>query len=272
MQISLTVNGNPVSADVEPRMLLVDLLRDTLDLKGTKVGCDTGQCGSCTIMLDGVSVKSCSRLAVQANGTDVQTVESLAGSNGKLNTLQEGFWERHGVQCGFCTPGMLMSMTDLLQHNPTPDAAEIRRWLDGNLCRCTGYTKVVEAVQYAVQKSNSPVRMIVDTPYKRIYEKQVQYLIAADAENLVEDHYHPDAVVASFDFTVKGKENLKAHFTNYMKWVDIQEVISTDKFTETEDGFSFEATVKTNYGTARVYDVFVLDDDGLVTYHFTGVK
>ncbi len=271
MQISLTVNGKPVSADVEPRMLLVDLLRDTLDLTGTKVGCDTGQCGSCTIMVDGLSVKSCSRLAVQANGADVQTVESLA-SNGKLNTLQEGFWERHGVQCGFCTPGMLMSMTDLLQHNPTPDAAEIQRSLDGNLCRCTGYTKVVEAVQYAIQKSNSPVRMIVDTPYKRIYEKQVQYLIAADAENLVEDHYHPDAVVASFDFTVKGKENLKAHFANYMKWVDIQEVISTDKFTETEDGFSFEATVKTNYGTARVYDVFVLDDDGLVTYHFTGVK
>lgn len=271
MQISLTVNANPVSENVEPRLLLVDFLRDSLDLTGTKVGCDTGQCGSCTVMLDGVSVKSCTRLAVQANGSEVQTVEALA-SNGQLNTLQEGFWERHGVQCGFCTSGMLMSITDLLQRNPTPEEAEIRQWLDGNLCRCTGYKKVVESVQYAVQKSTSPVRMIVDTPYKRIYERQVQYLIAADADGLVEDHYHPDAVVASFDFTVTGKENLKTHFTNYMKWVDIQEVVSTDKFTETEDGFSFEATVRTNYGTAQVYDVFVLDDDGLVTYHFTGVK
>lgn len=222
-------------------------------------------------MLDGISVKSCSRLAVQANGGVVQTIESLA-TNGQLNTLQEGFWERHGVQCGFCTSGMLMSMTDLLQRNPTPEGPEIREWLDGNLCRCTGYTKVFESVQYAIQKSTSPVRMIIDTPYKRIYEKQVAYLIAGDAKGLVEDHYHQDAVVASFDFTVKGKENLKAHFTNYMKWVDIQEVISTDKFAETEDGFSFEATVRTNYGTAQVYDVFVLDDDGLVTYHFTGVK
>ncbi len=271
MQISLTVNANHESEDVEPRLLLVDFLRESLDLTGTKVGCDTGQCGSCTVMLDGVSVKSCTRLAVQANGSEVQTVEALA-SNGQLNTLQEGFWERHGVQCGFCTSGMLMSITDLLQRNPTPEEAEIRQWLDGNLCRCTGYKKVVESVQYAVQKSSSPVRMIVDTPYKRIYEKQVQYLIAADADGLVEDHYHPDAVVASFDFTVTGKENLKAHFTNYMKWVDIQEVVSTDKFTETEDGFSFEATVRTNYGPAQVYDVFVLDDDGQVTSHFTGVK
>lgn len=271
MQISLTVNGEAIKEEVEPRLLLVDLLRDNLDLKGTKVGCDTGQCGSCTIMVDGVSVKSCTRLAVQANGSDVRTVEGLS-ADGQLNTLQEGFWERHGVQCGFCTSGMLMSMTDMLQHNPKPDEAEIVEWLNGNLCRCTGYKKVVESVQYAVQKSTSPVRMIVDTPYKRIYERQVEYLIAGDAHGLVEDHYHQDAVVASFDFTVKGKENLKAHFTNYMKWVDIQEVISTDKFTETEDGFSFEATVRTNYGTARVYDVFVLNDEGLVTYHFTGVK
>ena len=148
---------------------------------------------------------------------------------------------------------------------------DIREGLAGNLCRCTGYQKVFESVQYAVQKMSSPVRMIADTPYKRIYEKQVSYLLAGDADGLVEDHYHPDAVVASFEFTVKGKEALKAHFANYMKWVQIQEVLSTDKFTETEDGFSFEATVRTNYGTARVYDVFVLKD-GLVTYHFTGVK
>ena len=135
----------------------------------------------------------------------------------------------------------------------------------------TGIERSVIDLQYAVQKMSSPVRMIADTPYKRIYEKQVSYLLAGDADGLVEDHYHPDAVVASFEFTVKGKEALKAHFANYMKWVQIQEVLSTDKFTETEDGFSFEATVRTNYGTARVYDVFVLKD-GLVTYHFTGVK
>ena len=164
-----------------------------------------------------------------------------------------------------------MSMSELLQRNSNPDETEIRRSLDGNLCRCTGYQKVVEAVQYAVQKTTSPVRMIVDTPLKAVYENQVRYLLAGDADGLVEDNYHPDAVVASFDFTVKGHDALKAHFRNYMKWVQIEEVLSTDRFTETEDGFSFEATVRTNRGVAKVYDVFVLED-GKVTYHFTGVK
>ena len=270
MQISLTVNNKPHSADVEPRELLVDFLRDDLGLTGTKVGCDTGQCGACTIMLNGVSVKSCSLLAVQANGGDLTTVEGVAQS-GQLNALQEGFWERHGLQCGFCTPGMIMSMTDLLQHNASPDEAAIRHGLEGNLCRCTGYQKVVEAVQYAVAKTTSPIRMLVDTPGKKFYENQVRYLVAGDADKLVDDNYHPDAVVASFDFTVKGHEALKAHFRNYMRWVQIKEVISTDNFTETQDGVSFEATVRTNRGIAKVYDVFVIKD-GKITYHFTGLK
>jgi aerobic carbon-monoxide dehydrogenase small subunit len=270
MQISMTVNSQPHSGDVEPRLLLVDFLRDSLGLTGTKVGCDTGQCGSCTVMLNGASVKSCSKLAVQADGADLQTVEGLA-LNDQLNALQEGFWERHGLQCGFCTPGMLMSLTDMLGNNPDPDEAEIRRWLDGNLCRCTGYQKVVEAVQFALQKTSSPVHMIVDTPGKRLYESQVRYLIAGDADGLVDDNYAPDAVVASFDFQVKGHDALKAHFRNYMKWVQIREVISTDKFTETDDGLSFEATVRTNRGVARVYDVFTLRD-GKVIYHFTGLR
>ena len=247
MQISMTVNGRLCTGDVEPRLLLVDYLRDSLGLTGTKVGCDTGQCGSCTVMVDGVSMKGCTRLAVQADGADVMTVEGLT-PNGHLNTLQEGFWEMHGLQCGFCTPGMLISMTDLLQSNPAPDEAEIRKWLNGNLCRCTGYQKVVESVLYAVRKTNSPIRMMVDTPYKALYENQVRHLLAGDADGLVEDNYHPDAVVASFDFTVKGKESLKAHFREYMRWVQIKEVLSTDKFTETATGFSFEATVRTNQG------------------------
>ena len=270
MQISMTVNSRPHSGDVEPRLLLVDFLRDSLGLTGTKVGCDTGQCGSCTVMLNGTSVKSCSKLAVQADGADLQTVEGLA-HNDQLNALQEGFWERHGLQCGFCTPGMLMSLTDMLGSNSDPDEAEIRRWLDGNLCRCTGYQKVVEAVQFALQKTSSPIHMIVDTPGKRLYESQVRYLIAGDADGLVDDNYAPDAVVASFDFQVKGHDALKAHFRNYMRWVQIKEVISTDKFTETDDGLSFEATVRTNRGVARVYDVFTLRD-GKVIYHFTGLR
>jgi aerobic carbon-monoxide dehydrogenase small subunit len=270
MQISMTVNSKPYSGDVEPRLLLVDFQRDSLGLTGTKVGCDTGQCGSCTIIRDDVSVKSCTLLAVQADGADLRTVEGLA-QGGVLNRLQEGFWERHGLQCGFCTPGMLMSLTDMLEHVADPGETEIRTWLDGNLCRCTGYQKVVEAVQFAVQKTTSPVHMIVDTPGKRFYENQVRHLLAGDADGLVDDNYHPDAVVASFDFQVTGHEALKAHFRNYLKWVRIEEIISTDKFTESDDKVSFEATVRTNHGVFRVYDVFTLKD-GKAIYHFTGVR
>lgn len=151
MRVSITVNGKLNSVDVEPRTLLVDFIRDTLSLTGTKVGCETNQCGTCTVQMNGRSVKSCSLLAMQANGSNVQTIEGVA-QNGQLNTLQEGFWEMHGVQCGFCTPGMIMSLLDLLQHNANPNEDEIRSWLGGNLCRCTGYQSIVRAVRYAVEK------------------------------------------------------------------------------------------------------------------------
>lgn len=151
MQTSIKVNGKHVSADVEPRLLLVDFLRDNLGLIGTKDGCDTGQCGACTILLNGVSVKSCTVLAIQADGSEVTTIEGIA-LNEELSLLQQGFWEKHGLQCGFCTPGMILALTDLLAHNPQPSEAEIRQWLDGILCRCTGYQNVIRAVQYAAEK------------------------------------------------------------------------------------------------------------------------
>jgi carbon-monoxide dehydrogenase small subunit len=149
--ISVTVNGRTHKSDVEPRTLLVHYLRDQLNLTGTHVGCDTSQCGACTILMDGVSVKSCTVLAAQADGANITTIEGLA-QDGNLHPLQEGFWEKHGLQCGFCTPGMIMSACDLLQHNPNPTEAEIRHGLEGNLCRCTGYQNIVKAVQYAAAK------------------------------------------------------------------------------------------------------------------------
>jgi carbon-monoxide dehydrogenase small subunit len=146
METSLTVNGQPVTADVEPRELLVEVLRERLGLVGTKVGCDTGQCGSCVVHLDGVSVKSCAVLAAQAAGAEVTTIEGI-GAVGELTALQQALWDKHGLQCGFCTPGMVMSLLDLLAGNPDPTEDEIRSWLVGNLCRCTGYHSVVRAVQ-----------------------------------------------------------------------------------------------------------------------------
>ncbi|MBA2393844.1 MAG: (2Fe-2S)-binding protein [Ktedonobacteraceae bacterium] len=152
MRVSMTVNGKPDSVEIEPQVLLVDFIRETLRLTGTKVGCETGQCGTCTVQFNGRSVKSCLMLAIQADGGSVQTIEGVA-QNGQLHVLQEGFWEMHGVQCGFCTPGMIMSLLDLLQHNANPDEDEIRSWLGGNLCRCTGYQSIVRAVQYVVEKT-----------------------------------------------------------------------------------------------------------------------
>ena len=149
--ISVTVNGKTYKNDVEPRTLLVNYLRDTLGLTGTHVGCDTSQCGACTVMIDGAGVKSCTVLAVQADGAQITTIEGLA-QDGNLHPVQEGFWEKHGLQCGFCTPGMIMSACDLLQRNNNPSEAEIRHALEGNLCRCTGYHNIVRAVQYAAAK------------------------------------------------------------------------------------------------------------------------
>jgi carbon-monoxide dehydrogenase small subunit len=149
--VRLTVNGVEHAVDVEPRLLLVHLLRDRLGLTGTKVGCDTTNCGACTVHVDGDAVKSCTMLAVQADGVDVTTIEGLAPAGG-LHPLQEGFWEKHGLQCGFCTPGMIMAAADLLRRNPDPTDEEIRHGLEGNLCRCTGYHNIVEAVKAAAAK------------------------------------------------------------------------------------------------------------------------
>lgn len=146
--ISVTVNGRTHHLDVEPRMLLVHLLREELGLTGTHVGCDTSQCGACTVLIDGASAKSCTLFAVQADGAEVTTIEGI-GSDGALHALQQAFWDEHGLQCGYCTPGMILSAADLLERNPNPTEAEIRRGLDGNLCRCTGYEHIVNAVQAA---------------------------------------------------------------------------------------------------------------------------
>jgi carbon-monoxide dehydrogenase small subunit len=146
--ISVTVNGRVYRREVEPRLLLVHFLRDLAGLTGTKVGCDTSQCGSCTVLLDGTSVKSCTCLAVQVDGGTVTTIEGLQ-TDGVFHPLQESFWEKHGLQCGFCTPGMIFASDELLRHNPDPSDEEIRRGLEGNICRCTGYQNIVRAVRHA---------------------------------------------------------------------------------------------------------------------------
>lgn len=154
--ITVTVNGKQYHSEVEPRMLLVHYLREVLDLTGTHVGCNTSQCGACVVQLNGDAVKSCTVLAVQANGSEVTTIEGLA-PEGSLHPIQEGFWEKHGLQCGFCTPGMIMASYQLLKNNPNPTEAEIRKGLEGNICRCTGYQNIVRAVQYAAEKMQTSV-------------------------------------------------------------------------------------------------------------------
>jgi len=151
LTVSMTVNGQMVSKETEPRTLLVQFLREQVGLTGTHVGCDTSQCGACVVHVDGKSVKACSMLAAQAEGTEVTTIEGLAG-DGELHPVQAAFKEHHGLQCGFCTPGMVMSAVDLLQHNPDPTEAEVREWLEGNICRCTGYHNIVKAIRSAAQQ------------------------------------------------------------------------------------------------------------------------
>jgi aerobic carbon-monoxide dehydrogenase small subunit len=152
LAISINVNGVDYPNEVEPRMLLVHYLRDVLELTGTHVGCETSICGACTILIDGQAAKSCTMFAVQADGCNVTTIEGLA-ANGNLHAMQEGFWECHGLQCGYCTPGMIMTSTQIVDRNPNASREEIRHGLDGNLCRCTGYQHIVEAVEYAAKKS-----------------------------------------------------------------------------------------------------------------------
>ena len=150
-KVSLRINGVEHSREVEPRLLLVHFLRDVLGLTGTHIGCDTSSCGACTVMLDNMAVKSCTVLAVQADGAELLTIEGLAQGD-RLHPLQEAFWECHGLQCGFCTPGMILSAYQLLLRNPKPSEPEIRHAIDGNLCRCTGYEHIVDSVQYAAKK------------------------------------------------------------------------------------------------------------------------
>ncbi len=151
-KVTLTVNGSRRTDEIEPRMLLVHYLREVVGLTGTHVGCETSVCGACTVLVDGKAVKSCTQFAVQADGSAVTTIEGLA-TDGKLHPLQESFWEEHGLQCGFCTPGMILAAYELLQTNKRPDEAAIRHALDGNLCRCTGYHNIVRAVQRAAQRT-----------------------------------------------------------------------------------------------------------------------
>ena len=151
MKINVKLNGQAHEADVEPRLLLVHLIRDVVGLTGTHIGCETSICGACTVHLNGAAVKSCTLLAVQADGAEIMTIEGLA-QDGKLHAVQEGFWECHGLQCGYCTPGMIMASCALLKDNPTPTESEIRHGLEGNLCRCTGYQNIVASVQYAAGK------------------------------------------------------------------------------------------------------------------------
>lgn len=148
MNISITVNGKSYTRDVEPRTLLVDLLRESLRLTGTNIGCDTSQCGACTVHMDGIAVKSCTVLAVQADGTSITTIEGLA-QDGQLHPMQQAFWDNHGLQCGYCTPGMIMAAVKLVENNPNLTETDIRHGLEGNICRCTGYENIVKAVQSA---------------------------------------------------------------------------------------------------------------------------
>ncbi len=157
IKVEMTVNGRPVSGEVEGRTLLVDFLRNTLRLTGTHVGCDTSQCGACTIHMDGEPVKSCSVLAAECQGAEITTIEGMANADGSLSTMQQAFQDYHGLQCGFCTPGMVMAATALLKENPSPSEAEIRHHLEGNICRCTGYHNIVKAVQAASGQDVSAV-------------------------------------------------------------------------------------------------------------------
>ncbi|MQA29344.1 MAG: 2Fe-2S iron-sulfur cluster binding domain-containing protein [Luteitalea sp.] len=154
LPVTITINGRSYQRQVEPRLLLVHFLRDVVGLTGTKVGCDTSQCGACTVLLDGTAVKSCTCLAVQVDGSSITTIEGLA-TEGRLNVLQETFWSKHGLQCGFCTPGMIFAAHELLRHNAHPSAEEIRHGLEGNMCRCTGYQNIVRAIEQAASNEGA---------------------------------------------------------------------------------------------------------------------
>jgi carbon-monoxide dehydrogenase small subunit len=269
MQVSLSVNNQPHTLDVEPRLLLVDLLRDQLGLTGTKVGCDTGQCGACVVLMDGVSVKSCALLAVQADGSTITTIEGMS-EPGHLNALQAGFQAMHAVQCGFCTPGMIMSLSDLLAQNPEASEAEIRAWLAGNLCRCTGYENVVRAVEAAREIAHNPAKILADTPLKQIYQQHMLRVQARDVDAVVVD-YSDDAVLTTFEGVITGRDALRRYYQTYLSAHGEVEVLSTDQFVEALDGFYVEATVRNAGEVAHVYNAFVVRD-GKITHQFASVK
>ena len=153
--VSVTINGVKQTADVEPRLLLVHFLRDHLGLTGTNIGCDTSQCGACTVIIDGQAVKSCTVLAAQADGAKVTTIEGLAAADGTLHAVQQAFWDKHGLQCGFCSPGMIMTTLEIIKRHPNPTDADVRHDLEGNLCRCTGYQNIVAAVKEAAKQTRT---------------------------------------------------------------------------------------------------------------------
>jgi carbon-monoxide dehydrogenase small subunit len=176
VNVSVTVNGKKYQHDVEPRTLLVHYLRDTLGLTGTHIGCDTSQCGACTIALNGEVVKSCTIFAVQVDGARITTIEGLARGD-KLHPVQAGFWEEHGLQCGFCTPGMIMAGWGLLKNNPNPSEAEIRRGIDGNICRCTGYQNIVKAIQWAAKNGKAEDYSVDDDTSAQVVQEVAPYAV-----------------------------------------------------------------------------------------------
>jgi aerobic carbon-monoxide dehydrogenase small subunit len=270
MRISLSVNDTRHDLDVEARMLLVDVLRDHLGVTSPKVGCDTGQCGACVVILDGVSVKSCALLGVQADGGDVTTVEGLSAP-GTMNPLQTAFQNAHAVQCGYCTPGMLMSLTDLLARTPHPNEGDIRAWLAGNLCRCTGYENVVRAVQAAVRMSDSPSHQLPDSPHRLLYDRLLTAIAAGDAEALVTACFHDDAVTTTFEGIHAGRDALVAFYRRYLSDHAAVRLIATERFLEFGDQIYVEALLDTPEGPRHTYQAYVVRD-GKITHQFAGVK
>ena len=268
MRISLTVNHQPHQLEVEPRLLLVDLLRDQLGLTSAKVGCDTGQCGACVILMDGVSVKSCALLGVQADGHEVTTVEGISPA-GSPNPLQAAFQAEHAVQCGFCTPGMIMGLTDLLARQAHPTDQEIRRWLAGNLCRCTGYENVVRAVQTAIKVAQSPTHQLPNTALRQFYDQLLRAFDLGDAAAFVQTYYHPDAVLTTFEGIHTGQAALEAYFAQIMN--QPIERAATERFVELTDSFYVESLMRTPTGTQHTYNSFVVRD-GRISHQFAGVK
>jgi carbon-monoxide dehydrogenase small subunit len=269
MDVAVTVNGVSHRLDVEPRLLLVDLLRDELGLTGTKVGCDTGQCGACVVLMDGVSVKSCALLGVQATDSDITTVEGIAPI-GHLDALQAGFQAMHAVQCGFCTPGMLVSLGDLMARQPDATDADVRQWLAGNLCRCTGYENVVRAFAAARSIAASPAHQLPDTAHKVFYDRHLQRVLERDPDAVGED-YTADAVLTTFEGVHAGRAAIVAFYRDYFGRHFEVEIMSTDRFVEMDDAFYVEATVRSGGTTNHVYNSFVIRD-GQIDRQFAGVK